>query len=341
MNIAYYTQLYKPARKIWFYIRNFSSYLVPNAYMRWHGRRLIRSLSATELDSAMLRADYYCRLPKNCTLANQAIRIGDYHYPWHSRHKFVTYFFDLYRVVRCFPEDMRFLRLFGDVNKEQKEPTFVKSRPIVGNNETSMCVLLKLNQVRHFHFLHDSKLFRDKQNRIVFRNLVFENQPQRITFLERYFMHPMVDAGMVNEASGVNRPEWVRPYMGIGEQLSYKFVACIEGNDVATNLKWVMSSNSVAVMPRPRFETWFMEGMLRPDYHYIEVADDYHDLEEKLHYYIAHPEAAEAIISHAHDYIRTFLDKRQEAAVQWLTAQRYFERTGQQALLGTNYRIDR
>src|SRR3712207_8514316 len=41
-------------------------------------------------------------------------------------------------------------------------------------------------------------------------------------------------------------------------------------------------------MPRPRYETWFMEGRLRADYHYIEIADDYSDLEAKLKYYIDH-----------------------------------------------------
>lgn len=339
MNLAYYTQLYKPARKILFYIHNFVGYMIPNVYIRWSARRLIRSLSPKEFGTALQRAEYYCRLPQNSTLPHTAIRIGNYRYPWHSKHKFVTYFFDLYRVVRCFPNDMHFLRLFGDINEEQKEATFVKSRPIISNNGTSMCVLLKLNQVRHFRFIRDYKTFRNKQNRIVFRNLVFEHQPQRIKFLEQFFMHPLVDAGMVNSNPKVNHPEWKRPYMSIGEQLNFKFIACIEGNDVATNLKWVMSSYSVAVMPRPRFETWFMEGTLLPDYHYIEVSDDYHDLEEKLHYYIAHPEKAEAIINHAHDYVRTFLDKKHEMAVQWLTAQRYFEQTGQQKLLGTKYRI--
>ena len=36
-----------------------------------------------------------------------------------------------------------------------------------------------------------------------------------------------------------------------------------------------------------------MEGKLRPDYHYIEVKEDFSDLEEKLNYYIAHPEEAQ------------------------------------------------
>ena len=60
----------------------------------------------------------------------------------------------------------------------------------------------------------------------------------------------------------------------------------LEGIDVASNLKWVMSSNSIAVMPRPTCETWFMEGTLIPDYHYIEIKPDFSDLEERLNQYI-------------------------------------------------------
>ena len=117
--------------------------------------------------------------------------------------------------------------------------------------------------------------------------------------------------------------------MTIGQMLHYKFIACIEGNDVATSLKWVMSSNSVAVMPKPKFETWFMEGTLQSDYHYIEVKDDYSDLIEKVQYYIAHPDEAETIIRHAHEYVAQFRNKRLERATSLLTAERYFMITGQ------------
>ena len=52
-----------------------------------------------------------------------------------------------------------------------------------------------------------------------------------------------------------------------------------------------MSSNSVAVMPRPKYESWFMEGRLQPGVHYIEIKDDYSDLEDKIQYYSTHVEA--------------------------------------------------
>ena len=37
-------------------------------------------------------------------------------------------------------------------------------------------------------------------------------------------------------------------------------------------------------MRKPTCETWFMEGLLKPDYHCILIEDDYRDLIEKLNY---------------------------------------------------------
>ena len=103
----------------------------------------------------------------------------------------------------------------------------------------------------------------------------------------------------------------------------------IEGNDVASNLKWVMSSNSIAVMPRPLFETWFMEGRLIPNYHYIEVKPDFSDLLERMDYYSAHPEEAEAIIKHAHEYVDQFRNSRRERLISLLVLKKYFMGVGQ------------
>ena len=103
----------------------------------------------------------------------------------------------------------------------------------------------------------------------------------------------------------------------------------LEGNDVASNLKWVMSSNSVAVMPRPTCETWYMEGRLIPNYHYVEIASDYHDLIEKIEYYEAHPEEAKAIVIHAHEWIRQFWNKKREDLISLMVLDKYFRLTGQ------------
>jgi RNase adaptor protein for sRNA GlmZ degradation len=70
-----------------------------------------------------------------------------------------------------------------------------------------------------------------------------------------------------------------------------------------------------------------MEGRLIPNYHYIEVKDDFSDLEERMNYYIEHPEEAEAIIRHAHEYVEQFFDKRRERLISLLVLKKYFDIT--------------
>lgn len=72
-----------------------------------------------------------------------------------------------------------------------------------------------------------------------------------------------------------------------------------------------------------------MEGRLRPDYHYIEIKPDYSDLEERLRYYIDHPEKAESIIVNAHRYVEQFMDRGRERLISLLVSERYFRCTGQ------------
>ena len=88
--------------------------------------------------------------------------------------------------------------------------------------------------------------------------------------MRMYFGSECCDAG-ISTPRPEYPPEWTKPHISMYDHLNYKFILAIEGYDVATNLKWIMSSNSLAVMPRPTYETWFMEGTLIPGYHYVEI----------------------------------------------------------------------
>lgn len=312
----------KAIHKLRFYIPSFASYIIPRKIHAIWRKHLFAKLNSEERREIRLRVDYYIRcLATDGRQFN--VRTGNYKFPFGEKHKHSAYFFDLYNTVKYFPADLRMNYIFGDVTHEPPTPTIVKSRPITEGATNS--VIMKLNSVRHFRLFKDTTPFRQKRDMLVFRNVV--RQPQRILFMERFFGHPMCDCGKTNADMG--HEEWLSPFMSVAEQLNYKFVACIEGNDVATNLKWVMASNSVAVMPRPRYETWFMEGKLKPGVHYIEVADDYHDLPEKLQHYISHPDEAEQIIRNAHEYMAQFLDKRRERLIQIAVLNEYFHRSGQ------------
>ena len=72
-----------------------------------------------------------------------------------------------------------------------------------------------------------------------------------------------------------------------------------------------------------------MEGTLIPDFHFICIKRDYTDLEEKLRYYIDHPDEAQNIVKNANTYIKQFLDKKLESLISLLVLQNYFYYTGQ------------
>lgn len=323
MGWRYYTQLSKAMRKASFQACNFLCYFfIPRKCYQTSCEKWLHSFPYTQQRRIKERVEYYNRMPE-CVLGMHWITASEFKYPYHQKKKYTTYFFDLYNGIKYFPLHLRFAYLFGDVNTEPTEPTFVKSRPIT--NGYSNAVILKLNQIRHFSFIKDKKSYRSKKDQIVFRNVV--RQPQRQLFMKCFYGHPMCNVGQINKDAVC--PEWVADYLTIPQQLDYKFIACIEGNDVATNLEWVMSSNSIAVMPRPKYETWFMEGTLIPDYHYIEIKPDYSDMIEKLQFYIEHPKKAEEIIAHAHQFVREFQDMRTEKLIGLLTIQAYFKKSHQ------------
>ena len=58
----------------------------------------------------------------------------------------------------------------------------------------------------------------------------------------------------------------------------------VEGNDVATNLKCALASNSVVLMPPPTRESFILEGNLIPWVHYVPLKTDTTDILEKIAY---------------------------------------------------------
>lgn len=323
-----YRSLIKGYRRGSFYLSHFIKYYLPDSWFRGLFRWRKERLSDREKEYVRRRVDYYVRIePGTPVEAATAVAVKDFKYPFGKKKKFSGYFFDLFELVRCCDPRLKFNYLFGDIDYETPAPAFVKSRP-VAKEEHTRSALVKLDSVRHFSFLTDKRNYADKKPMLVFRNVV-RNQPHRTRFLELYHNHPMCDAGQVNNDSYVTDPAFVKGFLTIEQQLDYKFISCIEGHDVATNLKWVMSSNSIAVMPKAKIESWFMEGSLIPDYHYIEIRDDYTDLPEKLQYYLDHPDEAEAIIRHAHEYVAQFRNRRRELLIGRMVAERYFELVAQ------------
>lgn len=304
--------------KFWYYILGYMRQLLPqpkNAQKRI--RKLKSCISVEEQEQIQERVSYYCKNFIKSGNLSQKTFIKDLKKPKTPK----SYYFDTYEYARYFDDDFAIDFIFGDVIHIPNTPSIVKSRPILkeGNQNS---VLLNLDKARHFVWIKDDKDFLAKKNILIGRGAVWNNQTNRIDFYREYFTHPLCDLGTTNNFENTG---WQKPKISLREHLEYKFILSLQGNDVATNLKWIMSSNSIAVMPKPTIETWFMEGKLEGGKHYIELKPDYSDLEEQLNFYINNPEKCLEILDNAHQHCQKFFNKDIEDLCSLMVLEKYFK----------------
>ncbi|MEJ6579480.1 MAG: glycosyl transferase family 90 [Akkermansiaceae bacterium] len=308
-------------RKCLFYGRGFLEHsLVPDSHYRKQLQQKLDSLSPENEARILNRVHYYNKFEQTGEIPESALRLDQLK----STNK-TAYYYDFRRVIRFFPKEMRTALRFGDVQDVSDFPRIVKTRPIQEPHENS--ILLRLNSIRHFRPITDTLPYSEKADGIVWRGKVKKDHRQII--LKAHFEHPLCNFGKTNELNEGEDPRWKKPWMGITEQLRHKFILSVEGNEVATNLKWIAQSNSLCFMTKPKFESWFMEGRLEAAKHYVELQDDYTDLPEKLDHYLAHPDEAQRIISNFKAYYDQFRDPEEELLISLLVVRKYLISTGQ------------
>lgn len=220
-------------------------------------------------------------------------------------------------------------------------PVIVKTRWII---DSSSCpgprhfcshggsILFKLNQGRHFEIMNkllregDPVPFERKKKRVVWRgsatgygfgnNIPFRPQ-SRETLVRRYgelpSSHP-IDIGLTHGPEEYKK--YKKPSMTLAELLQHRYLISVEGNDVATNLKWIMASNCIVMMPKPRIESWYLEGQLIPYVHYIPLKDDFSDLWTQYLRAENNLSMCKQIIHNAQQYSKQFMDSTTETQLQ-------------------------
>jgi len=300
-----------------FYINNIFKSLIPNYFFQRKLNYWLQEASKYPEAEIQERISYYITKNKG-KLADNAIALKDFKRP----KKGTMYYYDLVQYTRYFKNHLKIKFKFGDIQENQNSLTIVKSRPI---NHTGNSVLMKLDALRHFYFVNDTIPFSEKKNEAVWRGYI--HKENRRSLVEKFYNHRQCNIGNIplhNE-----NPDWAKPFISIEEQLQYKFILSIEGHDVATNLKWIFSSNSLCFMPTPKFETWFMEGKLIPNIHYVHLKDDYSDMLEKMDYYTTHEDEALIIIKNAQNWVARFLDEKLEKIISLKVLDAYFKSTKQ------------
>lgn len=298
--------------KLSFYLKNILKMAIPSfIYQKKLDNILNNYKNNIEVQK---RVNYYNKLNNKFNINSLSID------EFKNKEKKKTYYFDLLEYLKYFKQKYKINYLFGDIVDIPKKPTIVKSRPIDGDNQNS--ILMKLNKIRHFIFVDDKIEFKDKKDILVWRGKCYV--PHRIEFIKNFYNKSYCNVGQTNTKGDIDVP-WQKSKLSLAKQLEYKFILAIEGNDVASNLKWIMSSNSIAFMTKPKFETWFMEGTLIENYHYVLIKDDYSNLKEKIDYYSRNINKALEIIKNANNYTKQFQNKKQEDAISLLVLDKYFK----------------
>ena len=219
---------------------------------------------------------------------------------------------------------------FGNIIKA---PYFTKTRRI--NNNTG--VLLNFNYLRHWGYIKNVKendiCFHDKLNKIIWRgattgegNSEFSFKENRFLCVQKYFDHQYCDIGFSDVVQGVNiLNKYIKNKMSLSEQLKYKYILSIEGNDIASGLKWQLYSNSVVFMRKPRIISWAMEDKLIPYVHYIPVKDDFSDLIDQIEFADNNQLLCIKIIKNANEFISQFLDPKKEELILFLVIKKYMD----------------
>jgi hypothetical protein len=122
----------------------------------------------------------------------------------------------------------------------------------------------------------------------------------RLVLLAGKLQSPIVDAGLTSMGrSGLNATiegvNVVRSKLSMKAQLRCKAIIMLEGNDVASGLKWALLSNSVVIMRPPTVTSWAMEELLEPWVHYIPLDLDLTDIVGKVQWVLDHDEEARQI----------------------------------------------
>lgn len=187
---------------------------------------------------------------------------------------------------------------------------------------------LYCNLYHSFRSFHRGIPFSKKKNQIIFAcrvsrsskyNFIKEQtDPPKIDITQRHYFyseHVCKD----NIVCGID--QWIDNK----EMVDYKYILDIDGNACTWDATaWKLNSGSVIMKAKSPWRQWFYDEYL-PWVHYIPIADDFSDLQEKYQWCETHPLECERMIIRCKDlfqktyrfsniihYVKTIFDKTAE-----------------------------
>ena len=243
-------------------------------------------------------------------------------------------------------EDQKIFIMFGDTRDADSAYALSKCRRVT-EGSSSYSLVKCMNSPRHwgrtFYKMEDLREFKDKANIAIWRGISSGGEwdgdlrtANRFALIEKHFnKHKNIDVGFValaqiaapikNGGYSDTYRAYLKPRMVAGQMYDYKYILSVEGNDKDSGLNWKLNANSVVLMAKPQIGSWLMEETLIPNYHYIQLRDDFEDLPEKIKWCDDNADACIEIIKNAHDFTSQFKNLPRESEIEALVIKKHLE----------------
>ena len=159
----------------------------------------------------------------------------------------------------------------------------------------------ELNQYNLYRSIHRGIPFKNKISKIVYAG---NDRGSKYNFTKRrdisvsqraYFSSDSVPKENIHAPSQIER----------NDMINYKYILDIDGNASTWDATaWKLNSGSVILKTDSNWEQWFYEEY-KPWVHYVPVADDFSDIQERYKWCEANPEKCEEMIRKAKELFQT------------------------------------
>lgn len=205
--------------------------------------------------------------------------------------------------------DIPCLTISADGIDNHDLPAIVKVRYI---DNPKGGIIGPLNYIRHWDLIKKIKSHKvewdNKKADCIWRGVptgIQNSNNLRIGFCHRWLNK--FDVG-ITKTWNIWDAIYLKPSIHVYEMLNYKYIISIPGNDKDSGLNWKLASNSIVLMAPPKIESWLMEGLLKPWFHYVPLADDYSDLDKIVDWCRNNDKKCQEIVKNANNFMEQFRD---------------------------------
>ncbi len=263
-----------------------------------------------------------------------------------TRRRFNTYVAPIQELCEDTGHAKPFLVMMHDNRVGFSLPTFVKSAGVL--SWLSNRCLLPLDHGRHWEAVgavdESDRPYQEKDDKIVWRGNSsgpFSLKDRQDDYSSRYYIAKNWDKiskydigfskivkidGKRSDIEIDRLAAMTKERLTMEQQLQSKYLLSLEGNDVASGLKWMLYSNSVVLMPHPRCESWYCEAFLEPFRHYVPVAHDLSDLDDVYAWCRDNDDTCEKIAMNGRAFVATLMDRRREQNLAGAVVDAYFSK---------------